>query len=124
LLARDDSVDAAKLRAELVGIESRKDELAVLFADGAVDAGQFAVASKRLAEQMKTIAATLATVGYRSPLEPLAHGDIGELWSGLTLPQRRAVLKMTVDITVEPLGRRRRRDEGMDKGVSVRWLVG
>jgi site-specific DNA recombinase len=124
ILARDDSVDAAKLRRELVGVESRKDELAVLFADGAVDAGQFAVASKRLTEQGKTLAAKLATVGYRSPLEPLAHGDISALWSGLTLAQKRAVLKTTVDITVESLRGSRRRGEGIDKGVSVRWLVG
>ena len=80
------------------------------------------VASKGLADRAKGITEKLAAVGYRSPLEPLAHGDIGELWSGLTLAQKRAILRVTPDITVEPMGRRNRNQDIRD-GVSVRWLA-
>jgi hypothetical protein len=122
VLARDDSTDTAALRAELAGIDAKKDELAVLFANDQIDTGQLAVASKGLADRAKGITEKLAAVGYRSPLEPLAHGDIGELWSGLTLAQKRAILRVTPDITVEPMGRRNRNQDIRD-GVSVRWLA-
>ena len=75
LVRRDDSVDLTKLRLEQVEIRERKDELATLFADGTIDAGQFATATKRLTARENTIASTLAAVGWRSPLEPLAGGD-------------------------------------------------
>lgn len=120
VLARDDSTDTAALRAELAAINTKKDELAVLYADDALDAGQFAVASARLADRAKAIAEKLAAVGVRSPLEPLAHGDIGELWAGLTLAQKRAILRVTADITVEPMGRRNRNQDISD-GVTVKW---
>ena len=76
LLHRDATADVAALRVEQVQIGARKDELAVLFADGKIDAVQFATASKRLDEKATEIAATLAKVGWRSPSEPLANGDI------------------------------------------------
>ena len=42
LLHRDESTDVAALRVEQVADRCRKDELAVLFADGKIDAVQFA----------------------------------------------------------------------------------
>lgn len=123
LLARDDSTDTAALRAELGRIDAKKDALAEGFAnDDGIDAGQFAVASKRLADRANHIAEKLAPVGFRSPLEPLASGDIGELWAGLSLAQKWAVLRVTVDITLEPMGRRNR-DQDISDGVTVRWLA-
>lgn len=102
ILARDASTHAAKLRTELVTIDAKKDELAVMLADDKTDAGQFAVASARLADRAKAITTKLATIGYRSPLEPLAHRDVAELRSGLTLAQKRAILQLTAEITIKP----------------------
>lgn len=122
LLHRDDTADVAALRIEQVAIGARKDELAVLFADGQIDAVQFGTASKRLDEKTAEIAGTLAKAGWRSPLEPLAGGDIRAAWAALSLMQRRAIVDAVVDITVLPCKPTTR---GFDPdGVRVEWKVG
>jgi site-specific DNA recombinase len=122
LLHRDDTADVAALRVEQVQIGARKDELAVLFADGQIDAVQFATATKRLDEKAVEIAGTLAKAGWRSPLEPLAGGDIRAAWAALSLMQKRAIVDAVVDVTVLPTKPTTR---GFDKdGVAVEWKVG
>ena len=122
LLHRDDTADVAALRVEQVAIGARKDELAVLFADGQIDAVQFATSSKRLDENAAELAATLAKVGWRSPLEPLAGGDIAKTWAKLSLMQKRAILDVAADVTVLPSTPTTR---GFDPaGVRVDWKVG
>lgn len=122
LLHRDDTADVAALRVEQVQIGARKDELAVLFADGKIDAVQFATASKRLDDKAAEIAATLAKAGWRSPLEPLADGDIAAAWEKLSLMQKRAILDAVAEVTVLPTTPTTR---GFDPaGVRVDWKVG
>ena len=122
LLHRDDSTDVAALRVEQVAIGARKDELAVLFADGNIDAVQFATATKRLDEKATEIAATLAKAGWRSPLEPLANGDIRQAWDQLSLMSKRAILNVVADVTVLPSKPTTR---GFDPdGVEITWKIG
>lgn len=123
MLARDDSVDTKALRKELADINDEKDKLAVAHGKGQIDLGQMITATKVFDDRAKAITKQLASVGWRSPVEPFAHGNIGEVWAGLTLAQRRAILKVTAEVTVEPIGRRPRNEEGVDKGVTVRWLA-
>ena len=73
LLHRDDTADVAALRVEQVSLGARKDELAILFADGQIDAVQFATATRRLDEKATEIAATLAKVGWR-----ITIGTVGQ----------------------------------------------
>jgi DNA invertase Pin-like site-specific DNA recombinase len=121
MLARDDSVDTKALRKELADINAEKDKLAVAHGKGHIDLGQLITATKVFEDRAKAITKQLASVGWRSPVEPFAHGTVTDVWETLTLAQRRAILKVTAAITVEPMGRRPRTDEGMDKGVTVRW---
>ena len=123
MLARDDSVDAKALRKELADINTEKDKLAVAHGKGRIDLGQMITATKVFDDRAKAITKKLASVGWRSPIEPFAHGTVSDVWETLTLPQRRAILKVTATITVEPMGRRPRKSERMDKGVTVRWLA-
>jgi DNA invertase Pin-like site-specific DNA recombinase len=123
VLARDDSVDTKALRKELADINAEKDKLAIAHGKGQIDLGQLITATKVFDDRAKTITKQLASVGWRSPVEPFAHGTVSDVWETLTLPQRRAILKVTATITVEPMGRRPRNDESMDAGVSVRWLA-
>lgn len=102
LLHRDDSTDLTALRIELSALGARKDELAILFADGQIDGGSFATAAKRLDERADKIAAILAKAGWRSPLEPLANGDIHKAWARLSVMQKRAILNVACDVTVLP----------------------
>jgi hypothetical protein len=123
MLARDDSVNAKALIAELAKIDNKKAELAVKCGNDEIDVAQMVTSTRVLDDRAKVITKKLASIGWRSPVEPFAHGDVCDVWATLTLPQRRAILKVTADITVEPMGRRPRNDEGMDKGVTVRWLA-
>jgi DNA invertase Pin-like site-specific DNA recombinase len=125
LLARDDSVDGANLNAELRRINAKKDALAAAYAnDDGIDIGQLASASRVLDERAKVITSQLAEIGHQSPLAPLAQGNIRDLWSKLTLHQRRAILRVIVDITVKPMGHRKRGAPLGEDSVGVEWLVG
>lgn len=123
MLARDDSVDTKALRKELAEIDSEKDALATAHGKGQIDLGQLVTSSKILNDRSTAITKQLASVGWRSPVEPFANGDIREVWAGLSLAQRRAILRATAEITVEPIGRRPRNEESVATGVSVRWLA-
>jgi hypothetical protein len=53
--------------------------------DGAIDEVQLATITKRADERAKEIAEVLAKAGWRSPLEPLAGGNIEAAWKKLSL---------------------------------------
>ena len=80
---------------------------------------QFATASKRLDDKAAEIAATLAKAGWRSPLEPLANGDIRAVWAGLSLMSKRAILDVVADVTVLPSKPTTRGFDPEDNG--LRW---
>ena len=69
----------------------------------------------------KQIAGILAKAGWRSPLEPLADGDIGAAWRQLPMMARRAILDVVADVTVLPT---RPTTRGFDPdGVRIEWKV-
>jgi recombinase len=95
MLARDDSVDTKALRKELADINAEKDKLAVAHGKGQIDLGQLITGTKVFDDRAKAITKQLASVGWRSPVEPFAHGTVSDVWETLSLPQRRAILKVT-----------------------------
>jgi DNA invertase Pin-like site-specific DNA recombinase len=121
LLHRDDTADVAALRVELAGINARKDKLASDWALGAMDDRMVQLASKTLDQRATEIAATLAKAGWRSPLEPLAGGDIEAAWEALSLAHKRAILDVVADVHVLPTTPTTR---GFDPdGVRIDWKV-
>ena len=102
LLHRDDTADIAALRLEQVSLGERKDQAAGMFADGAIDAMQLATITRQIDKRAGDIAEVLAKAGWRSPLEPLAGGDIAAVWDGLPLVQKRAILNLVADVHVLP----------------------
>ena len=81
----------------------------------------FATITKRLDERAKEIAEVLAQAGWRSPLEPLAGGNIATVWEQLSLAQKRAVLEVVADVHVLPTKPTTR---GFDPGgVRIDWKV-
>jgi DNA invertase Pin-like site-specific DNA recombinase len=102
LLHRDDTADVAALRVEQVSLGERKDKAAAMFIDGAIDEVQLATITKRADERAKEIAEVLAKAGWRSPLEPLAGGNIEAAWEKLSLMQKRAILEVVADVHVLP----------------------
>jgi site-specific DNA recombinase len=121
LLRRDDTVDVKALRAEQATLGKRKDKAATMFAAGTIGAGQLATITRLADQRSKQIAETLAQAGWRSPLEPLAGGDIAAAWEGLPLPQKRAILDVIADVHVLPTKPTTR---GFDpNGVRIDWKV-
>ena len=51
---------------------------------------QLATITKRTDQRAKEIAEVVAKPGWRSPLEPLANGDIAAVWESLSLAQKLA----------------------------------
>jgi site-specific DNA recombinase len=123
LLARDDTADVAALRNEQASLATRKDEAALMFASGEIDAAQLAQTTKFFNERGHQIAATLAQTGWHSPLEPLAGGDnISALWSRLSMAQKRAALDVLADVHVLPIPPTTR---GFNPaGVRIDWKAG
>jgi site-specific DNA recombinase len=103
LLRRDDTADVAALRAEQASLAERKDQAALMFAGGEIDAAQLAQMTRFFTDRGAVIAATLAQTGWHSPLEPLAGGDITGLWSELSVAQKRAALAVLADVHVLPI---------------------
>lgn len=121
LLHRDDTADVAALRVEQVQLGERKDTAAAMFIDGKIDAVQLETITKRADERAKEIAGVLAKAGWRSPLEPLAGGDIEAAWKNLSLAQKRGILQAVADVTVLPTKPTTR---GFDPGgVRIDWKV-
>jgi DNA invertase Pin-like site-specific DNA recombinase len=122
LLHRDDTADVAALRVEQVQLGERKDKAAAMFADGTIDVVQLATITKRADERATEIAEVLAKAGWRSPLEPLANGDIKAAWGNLSLVQKRGILDVVCDVTVLPTKPTTR---GFDPdGVQIDWKTG
>jgi DNA invertase Pin-like site-specific DNA recombinase len=122
LLARDDTADVAALRAEQASLAERKDQAALMFAAGEIDAAQLAQTTKFFTERGQAIAATLAQTGWHSPLQPLADGDITGLWATLSMAQKRAALQVLADVHVLPTKPTVR---GFNPGgVRIDWKVG
>jgi len=121
LLPRDDTADVAALRVEQVQLGARKAKAAAMFIDGTIDEMQLATITCRADERAKEIAETLAKAGWRSPLEPLAGGNIEAAWQQLSLMQKRVILEAVCDVHVLPTKRTTR---GFDPaGVRIDWKV-
>jgi DNA invertase Pin-like site-specific DNA recombinase len=122
LLHRDERTDVAALRVEQAGLSARKDQAAAMFIDAKIDAVQLETITKVAEKRAAEIAATLAAAGWRSPLEPLAGGDIEAAWEGLPLAQKRAILDAVADVHVLPTKPTTR---GFDPdGVRIDWKIG
>jgi len=107
-LVADDTTDVAALRAEADALRVRQDQLAEAFAEGDITRQQLATGTKKLLTRGEEIAAQLAAVGGRSPLDALAHAEAADMateWGKLTLGQKRAIVEFLADVTVLKMGR-------------------
>lgn len=110
-------LDLNALRAEVAVLRQRKADLAASFADGEIDRAQLASGTKRVDAKLRTAQDSLASVTDRSPLTPMVGADNPqETWDGLSLGERRAIIKDLMTVTILPTTARR---YGFDEG-SVR----
>jgi len=109
--------DTTPLHVEQMALHQRADELANLFASGAVTARQLATATETIRARSDEIVDELAQASIRGPLAELSHtDDLERLWfgtdddrsDGLPLGKRRAVLDALLTVTVLPARRGQR----------------
>lgn len=107
-------VDAAALQTQRVGVQARLDELAALFADGAIDGSQLRRGSEVLRDQLAELDAQLAEARAASTLANLvlAEDDIRNVWDGLSVDVKAKVVDVLMTVTILPSGRGRQQGGG------------
>ncbi len=109
LLHTDSGVDIAALGTEAAALRVRMEELAALFADGAVTATQLAEGTARIRARLAEVEGALATAAAGSPLAGFADAaDVQAAWNAASVSRRKAVIDVLMTVTLLPAPRGRR----------------
>lgn len=123
-IAEESTTNVVELRAEADALRLRQEQLAEAFAEGDITRAALTAGSKRIEERAAQVAAQLAMIGGKSPLDALAHAepaDMAAAWAALTLGQKRAIIDYLCTVTVLPLGRSRGHLGFDPAGVRIDW---
>lgn len=93
-------VDLGALRAEAATLRERMDALAVDFAEGILTRSQMRAGSERIEARLTDIDALTASVGERSPLAGVAGPNAAQVWEGLDIGRKRAIVRALVEVKV------------------------
>jgi site-specific DNA recombinase len=109
LLRADPGVDTAALSSEAAAFRVRLDELAALFAEGAVTGAQLAEGTARIRQRLTELEVTLARTVAGSPLNGFADAeDVQAAWGASAVSRRKAVIDVLMTVTLLPAPRGRR----------------
>jgi site-specific DNA recombinase len=101
--AADGEVDIPALYAEEKSLRELLNEQARLHARKVIDIQQLEAGSRELQGRLGQVQAAIATAEERSPLAGIAgRPDAGEIWEGLDLGRRRALLRSLAIVTLLP----------------------
>jgi hypothetical protein len=90
----------AKLRRDAEGLRARLDELARLYAQDRLTINQLEAGSASVRERLAVVERELEAEGP-SPLRAIAgRKNAADVWAGLPLENRRAIVRLLLDITV------------------------
>lgn len=113
--------DAGDVRHELGDVEGRLQDLADMFATGAISKAEWMRARSKLEDRRTTLEAQVASAVSTSPLA--AYRDVGVLrsrWPTLTIDQRRTIIAAVITaVNVAPAGRAGGRVD-LDR-VTIEW---
>ncbi|MCD2193480.1 recombinase family protein [Actinomycetospora endophytica] len=99
----DAAVDTAAITAEIETIRERRTSLAEMAADGLMSPAEYRVALTRMSERTSELEAQLLSVPTSSPLAVLVNAeDVHEVWEGLDLGRKRAVIDALMTVTLMP----------------------
>jgi site-specific DNA recombinase len=109
LLTADNGEDVGALGSEAAVLQVRLDEVAALFADGAVTGRQLAEATAKLRAKFTDVELRPATATAGSPLVGFANAeDIAEAWEVASVRGRKIVVDALMVVTLLPAPRGRR----------------
>jgi DNA invertase Pin-like site-specific DNA recombinase len=129
LLAPDHTGDLAALHAQDAGLRARLDELGRMFGDGMIDALQLASGTASIRTQREAVTEALAASSRGSVLQGVADApDVAEVWEGLDLSRRRAIVDVLLEVTIlrtKRGGARRKGEATFDPAsVGIEWKRG
>ncbi len=102
-------VDAGAKRAEAKRLDAKAKRLTAMFTDDAITEAQYASGTKDIRARLAVIAAQLAAASAPDPLPEFRQGrPAAEVWDSMTLPRRRAVVKVLMTVTILPAARKGR----------------
>ncbi|NYG07810.1 DNA invertase Pin-like site-specific DNA recombinase [Phycicoccus badiiscoriae] len=110
LFARREAEDeTAQLVDDERRLRQRLDGLAEAYAAGDIDGSQLAAGSRRLKAELSEVTAALARTARSPALGRLVTAaDVQAAWDALHVDNQREVLRVLLDVTLEPIGRGRR----------------
>lgn len=104
LPAGGETVDVGQLHAKRAGLQARLDELAALFAEGAIDGSQLRRGTNELRAQLSGVDAALSELSRRSPVAELVsdRAKLDERWAALSPDLQGKVVAELMTVTVLP----------------------
>jgi hypothetical protein len=107
MLARPEDREEIRQAAEdAVGLRARLDLAADDYSDGKIDARQLERITARLRPRIEAAEARARVVDDSPLLDGLIGRDnAAEVWAGLPLPRRRAVIDLLIDVRIVPARR-------------------
>lgn len=107
-LNADKSVDLSALRGEADALRSRKDQLAIDYADGLLDGQQLRTATQALESKLEEVERRLAEAGSAVGMaDLLAAADPGQMFQDASLARKRAIINAIATVTILPSKRGR-----------------
>lgn len=101
LLPGPNDIDVAALQLESEQIRRRLTDVAVAYGAGQIDMAQLTEASDTARAQLEGVTQQLARAATKDPLVPLVGAkDVGKVWKGMELDQKRTVLRELLDVTL------------------------
>jgi site-specific DNA recombinase len=105
LMPEESGAHAGALKEVANELYARLDELAAMFAEGAVTAAQMRTGTERLRTRLAEVESRMADAGRLSVLGPMATAaDPAATWSESDRDRRRAIIDMLMVIRLLPLG--------------------
>ncbi len=124
LLFADTGDDAEVLAPQGAALRVRLDELAGLFAEGAVTAAQLAEGTAKIRSRLTEVEMQMASAVVGSPLTGFAGADdVAAAWEAASVSRRKAVIDalMTVTLLPAPRGRRSGGHYFEPESVRIEW---
>ena len=98
--------DTAKLRAEARKLRDRKRSQMRMHAAGAIDDDDLAAGMKDIRDRLARVEAQLAASDAPDPLAEFRDRPAAAVWESLSLPRRRAVVRLLATVTILPATRK------------------
>src|SRR5690348_3091723 len=112
-------IDVSTLRAEAKRLRERKATQIRMHALGDLTDDDLAIGMRTIRDRLSVVEAQIHASSEPDPIAEFRNKPAEAVWKSLSLPRKRAVVKLLVDVTFLPT---RRRGPGFDPdSLEIRW---